>query len=222
MGATLTIVRQDERFAITASGWHFPSVHLSPIKAKESDFVAVAEMFLDVPYLWGGKTIARARLLRPRAGRLRAAGIACPRDSDMQELELGDPCRPRRACGAATWCSGRATSPSHATQQTLLHANAHHMAGGVGAGECGYYAHSGCRQRCHERQTLGLGFQDFGETGAIERQPLQHDDHRAAAHGAGRERIQASIEPARKTCRRSPSTQTRSPKCTCVTSTEAT
>src|SRR6202142_2469857 len=41
MGAMLSIVRQDERFAVTASGWHVPAVHLAPVKARQPDFVAV-------------------------------------------------------------------------------------------------------------------------------------------------------------------------------------
>ena len=56
MGALLTIARQDERFAVTTAGWHVPVVHLAPIKARQPDFVAVAEQFLNAPYLWGGKT----------------------------------------------------------------------------------------------------------------------------------------------------------------------
>ena len=61
-----------------------------------------------------------------------ACGIACPRDSDMQEASARHAAaahvRSRRRCGAATWCSGRATSPSCATPTTLIHANAFHMA----------------------------------------------------------------------------------------------
>ena len=56
LGARLCIARQDERFAITASGWHVPEVHLAPVKAKAADFVAVAEALLGAPYLWGGKS----------------------------------------------------------------------------------------------------------------------------------------------------------------------
>src|ERR1019366_8287672 len=89
MGALLSIVRQDERFAITASGWHLPVVHLAPIKARQPDFVAVAERFLAAPYLWGGKTSLGLECSALVQVSLQAAGIACPRDSDMQELALG-------------------------------------------------------------------------------------------------------------------------------------
>jgi cell wall-associated NlpC family hydrolase len=89
MGARLTIARQDERFAVTASGWHVPEVHLAPLKARAADFVAVAEQFLGVPYLWGGKTSLGIDCSGLVQIALQAAGIACPRDSDMQELALG-------------------------------------------------------------------------------------------------------------------------------------
>ena len=36
MGATLAITRQDERFAVTAFGWHVPKMYLAPIKARRS------------------------------------------------------------------------------------------------------------------------------------------------------------------------------------------
>ena len=89
MGARLAIARQDERFAVTASGWHVPEAHLAPIKARQPDFVAVAERFLGTPYLWGGKTSLGLDCSGLVQVALQAAGIACPRDSDMQELALG-------------------------------------------------------------------------------------------------------------------------------------
>ncbi|MGB8396303.1 MAG: NlpC/P60 family protein, partial [Pseudolabrys sp.] len=89
MGAQLTVARQDERFAVTVSGWHIPEVCLAPIKARRSDFVTVAEQFLGSPYLWGGKTSLGLDCSGLVQVSLQAAGVPCPRDSDIQELALG-------------------------------------------------------------------------------------------------------------------------------------
>lgn len=126
LGAALSIVRQDERFAVTGNGWHLPTVHLAPIKAKESDFVAVAEMFLGTPYLWGGKTSLGLDCSGLVQVALQAAGLACPRDSDMQELALGAPAAlTNLKRGDLVFWKGHVAIVRDAA--TLLHANAHHM-----------------------------------------------------------------------------------------------
>ena len=127
MGARLAIARQDERFAVTAHGWHLPIAHLAPIKARQPDFVAVAEEFLHTPYLWGGKTSLGIDCSGLVQVALQAAGHACPRDSDMQELALGKLStlgELRR--GDLVFWKGHVAIARHG--ETLLHANAHAMA----------------------------------------------------------------------------------------------
>ena len=65
--------------------------HLAPLDAREPDFVAVAERFLGAPYLWGGKTSLGLDCSGLVQLALAAAGIAAPRDTDMQEAALGRP-----------------------------------------------------------------------------------------------------------------------------------
>jgi cell wall-associated NlpC family hydrolase len=90
-GARLAVVRIKERMAVTQSGGYVPAAHLAPIEVYETDFVAVAERFLGVPYLWGGKTALGLDCSGLVQIALSACGIFCPRDSDMQEQALGSP-----------------------------------------------------------------------------------------------------------------------------------
>jgi cell wall-associated NlpC family hydrolase len=126
MGAHLTVVRQDERFAVTASGWHVPEAYVAPIRARQSEFVAVAEQFLGTPYLWGGKTSLGLDCSGLVQVSLQAARIACPRDSDMQELSLGklSSLASLRRGDLVFWKGHVAIARD---PETLIHANAHHM-----------------------------------------------------------------------------------------------
>jgi len=126
MGAQLAITRQDERFAVTASGWHVPETYVTPIKARRQDFVAIAEQFVDTPYLWGGKTSLGLDCSGLVQISLQAAGIACPRDSDMQELALGklSSLASLRRGDLLFWKGHVAIARD---PETIIHANAHHM-----------------------------------------------------------------------------------------------
>jgi len=126
MGARLTVVDQDERFVVTSMGWHVPLAHVATLKARAPDFVAVAEQFLHTPYLWGGKCALGLDCSGLVQVSLQAAGVPCPRDSDMQELALGrlstlgDLSR-----GDLVFWKGHVAIARDA--DTLIHANAYHM-----------------------------------------------------------------------------------------------
>ncbi|HXX07822.1 MAG TPA: NlpC/P60 family protein [Pseudolabrys sp.] len=126
MGAMLAIAQQDERFVVTASGWHVPKTHVTPIRAKRPDFVVVAEQFLGVPYLWGGKTSLGLDCSGLVQISLQAAGITCPRDSDMQELALGklSSLASLRRGDLIFWKGHVAIARD---PESVIHANAHHM-----------------------------------------------------------------------------------------------
>ena len=95
-------------------GW-MAAAHLRRIGvAFETDPAAVAERFLGAPYLWGGRDSLGLDCSGLVQQALYACGRACPRDSD-QQAALGRAGRPRRRSGAATWCSGAATSASCST-----------------------------------------------------------------------------------------------------------
>ena len=91
LGARLTIVRREGDFAVSADGLHIFARHLAESSAHEPDYVAVAERFLETPYLWGGRTSEGIDCSGLVQTALAAAGLASPRDSDMQEAALGKP-----------------------------------------------------------------------------------------------------------------------------------
>ncbi len=131
LGAKLVIVRTQDRMAVTQSGAHVPAVHLKPVGEYESDFVAVAERFLNVPYLWGGKTALGLDCSGLVQIALTACGISCPRDSDMQEAAFGTLVQERPddlglQRGDLVFWQGHVAIVRDET--TFLHANAYHMA----------------------------------------------------------------------------------------------
>ena len=91
LGAQLKIVAREGDFAVAEDGFYLWSRHLAEPSARELDFVAVAERFLDTPYLWGGRTSEGIDCSGLVQTALTAAGVAAPRDSDMQEKALGEP-----------------------------------------------------------------------------------------------------------------------------------
>jgi len=131
LGARVAVARREERMAVTQSGGYLPEVHLAPIDVYEADFVAVAERFLGVPYLWGGKTVLGLDCSGLVQIALAACGISCPRDSDMQEEALGSPVAAAADLsdlqhGDLVFWTGHVAIVRD--RANFLHANAFHMA----------------------------------------------------------------------------------------------
>ncbi len=131
LGAHVAIVRMQERLAVTQAGGYIPAGHLAPIEHNEPDFVAVAERFVGVPYLWGGKTVLGLDCSGLVQIALAACGIACPRDTDMQEEALGMPAAAAPDFsdlerGDLVFWKGHVAIVCE--RGSLLHANAFHMA----------------------------------------------------------------------------------------------
>jgi hypothetical protein len=125
--ARVAVVRQDDDLAVTATGGHIPARHLAPLHSKESDFVAVAERFVGTPYLWGGKSSVGIDCSGLVQVALSACGIACPRDSDMQEVTLGQPISlAGLQRGDLIFWKGHVAIALG--RNSMIHANAFHMA----------------------------------------------------------------------------------------------
>ncbi|NWG23034.1 MAG: C40 family peptidase [Pseudorhodoplanes sp.] len=131
LGAKVAIARTDERFGYLGAGGCVPLSHIEPLDHAEPDFVAVAERFAGTPYLWGGKTSFGIDCSGLVQVSLQAAGIPCPRDSDMQERALGQRIGGTEALAHLRrgdlifWRGHVAIARDGAT---IVHANAHHMA----------------------------------------------------------------------------------------------
>ena len=127
-GAKLSAVSEEGSFVEVRGGGYVPRSQLLELDEYVSDFVATAETFIGVPYLWGGKGpdgIDCSGLVQIA---LHSAGHSCPRDSDMQEAALGEPIpfHDELARGDLIFWAGHVGIM--ADGDTLLHANASHMA----------------------------------------------------------------------------------------------
>ena len=130
LGARVSVVAAEGDYARLDTGAFVYAPHLSPIDAGEPDFVAVAERFLHAPYLWGGKTSLGLDCSGLTQVALQAAGGAAPRDSDMQQAELGHeveigPDLAGLARGDLVFWRGHVGIMLDETR--LIHANGHHM-----------------------------------------------------------------------------------------------
>ena len=133
----------DTAFARIAPAGFVPVGHLTPVeRSAESDradgfadyptdFVTVAESLVGAPYLWGGKTLMGLDCSGLVQIALHTTGRHAPRDTDMQERELGlalDPAAAPDGLRRGDLVFWRRHVGIMRTGRDLLHANAHHMA----------------------------------------------------------------------------------------------
>jgi cell wall-associated NlpC family hydrolase len=128
LGARVTVARRKGDFAVTADGLWIWARHLAEADTRSLDFVAVAELFLNAPYLWGGRTSEGIDCSGLVQAGLTAAGIVAPRDSDMMEADLGAPvpAGATLARGDLIFWKGHVGVLRDAG--TLIHASGWHMA----------------------------------------------------------------------------------------------
>ncbi len=128
LNAAIASERSEGKFLV-ADGAYVYAAHTRPSGEYAADPVELARAFLGAPYLWGGRTSVGLDCSGLVQLACEAAGITCPRDADMQSMELGRPLdlsREKLARGDLVFWDGHVgimTSPDR-----LLHANAYHMA----------------------------------------------------------------------------------------------
>ncbi|WP_329610492.1 C40 family peptidase [Jiella pelagia] len=104
MGARISVTGeasdQNADYAKLASGGFVVRQHIAPLDSVENDYVAVAERFIGVPYLWGGKSALGIDCSGLVQLALEMTGAPAPRDSDMQQRETRHAHCRRRGSGA--------------------------------------------------------------------------------------------------------------------------
>lgn len=127
LAAEVSIVEERDSFLVTRDRGFIWRAHLTPLDAPADDFVAVAETLIGAPYLWGGKSSIGVDCSGLVQIALAAAGQKAPRDSDMQEAQLGRPIElgaPLMRGDLVFWKGHVGVMRDGAT---LLHANGTHM-----------------------------------------------------------------------------------------------
>ena len=116
---------------MSADGLHLWSRHLAEFeRARTGLSFAVAERFLETPYLWGGRTSEGIDCSGLVQTALTAAGLAAPRDSDMMEAALGEPIAiddPEAPLARGDLVFWKGHVGIMRDSLTLLHANGWHM-----------------------------------------------------------------------------------------------
>lgn len=131
MGSTVTVIEHVEQrgtlYAITDRDEAIIASHLMPLGAVKSDYVAVAETLLHVPYLWGGNSAMGIDCSGLVQLSMAQCAMKALRDSDMQAQSTGTilPDDAELQRGDLVFWKGHVGIMRDAT--TLLHANGHTM-----------------------------------------------------------------------------------------------
>lgn len=123
-GASVQVTEEGPAFCRTPVGC-VPTPHLRRLDAPMRDPAGVASMFVGLPYLWGGNGRDGMDCSGLVQAALRACGLPCPGDSDLQQA-LGQAASGRRERGDLLFWRGHVAMCLDT--ETMIHANGHAMA----------------------------------------------------------------------------------------------
>lgn len=131
IASQVTVIAERETrgklYALLDSGGAVVADHLEPLPAdtdagRQRDFVALAERFVETPYLWGGRSAFGLDCSGLVQLSLMMSGHAAPRDADMQAIALGRAIEPDALQrGDLVFWDGHVAIMTDAA--TLIHAN---------------------------------------------------------------------------------------------------
>jgi cell wall-associated NlpC family hydrolase len=129
--APLAVAEHVDRFYRLAGGGFVIDRHVSERGRSARDFVDIAERLIGTPYLWGGRTRVGIDCSGLVQVSMEAAGLATPRDTDMQQAKLGSPVPVTPSLdglkrGDLVFWQGHVGIMCDGIM--MVHANAHHMA----------------------------------------------------------------------------------------------
>ncbi len=126
----LAVAERTDRFYRLTTGGFVVDRHVSERDRYARDFVDIAERLIGTPYLWGGRTRVGIDCSGLVQVSMEAAGLSAPRDTDMQQADLGSEVLVPQSLeglqrGDLVFWPGHVGIMSDGVM--LLHANAHHM-----------------------------------------------------------------------------------------------
>lgn len=128
LGATFAAADREGDFLRVRPGAYIFAAHAGDVQYRQPDYCATAERLVGTPYLWGGRTSLGLDCSGLVQLSLLMAGMACPRDTDMQESALGEALPPDLdglQRGDLVFWKGHVGLMLDADR--LIHANGHHM-----------------------------------------------------------------------------------------------